>query len=65
MKKVIIAMAIVVGSCGCSNDVCVREDGIINCQYTYSDDYEFDSIHTNDTTNGCREVVITLKKVEK
>ena len=65
MKKLIIAMAIVVCSCGCSNEVHVSENGTINCQYTYSDDYKFDSIHTNDTTNGCREVVITLKKVEK
>lgn len=51
--------------CGCSNEVYVSENGSRKCQYTYTDDYKFYSIHTNDPTNGYREIVITLKQVDK
>lgn len=63
--KVLCLIGVAFILCGCSNEVYVSEKGIINCQYTYPDDYKFDSIHTNDPTNGCKEIVITLKKVEK
>lgn len=63
--KVLCIIAVASIMCGCSNEVYVSEKGTINCQYTYPNDYEFDSIRTNDTTNGCKEVVIKLKKVEK
>lgn len=63
--NVLCLIVVVFILCGCSNEVYVSEKSIINCQHTYPDDYKFDSIHTNDHTNGCKEIVITLKKVEK
>lgn len=64
MKKAIFTLAIVIGACGCSNDVTVTENGAIKCQVSYPDNYEFDTIRTNDMTNGVREVTVILKKVD-
>ena len=64
MKKAIFTLAIVIGACGCSNDVTVTENGVFKCHVSYPDNYEFDTIRTNDMTNGVREVTIILKKVD-
>ena len=64
MKQAIVTLAIVIGACGCSNDVTVTENGVFKCQVSYPDNYEFDTIRTNDMTNGVREVTIILKKVD-
>ena len=64
MKKAIFTLAIVISACGCSNDVTVTETGAIKCQVSYPDNYEFDTIRTNDMTNGVREVTVILKKVD-
>ena len=64
MKKAIFTLAIVISACGCSNDVTVTENGAIKCQVSYPDNYEFDTIRTNDMTNGVREVTVILKRVD-
>lgn len=58
--KVLCLIAIASIMCGCSNE----KGTTINYQYAYPD-YTVESVHTTDYTNGCKEIVITLKQVEK
>lgn len=59
------ALILSIIACGCSNEINVVENGIIKCNCYYSGEYKFDSINTKEQTNGFKEVVITLKRVEK
>lgn len=63
--KVICLMVLASIVCGCSREICVTENGVVKCNYEYSYEYKFDSINMKEQTNGLREVVITLKRVEK
>ena len=59
------ALILSIIACGCSNEINVVDNGVVKCNYDYSDEYKFDSINTKEQTNGFKEVVITLKRVEK
>ena len=63
--KVICLIVLASIACGCSNEIYVTDNGVVKCNYEYSDEYKFDSINMKEQTNGFREVVITLKRVEK
>ena len=63
--KVICLIVLASIACGCSNEIYVTENGEVKCNYDYSYEYKFDSINMKEQTNGFKEVVITLKKVEK
>ena len=59
------ALILSIIACGCSNEINVVENGTVKCNCYYSDEYKFDSINMKEQTNGLKEVVITLKRVEE
>ena len=59
------ALILSIIACGCSNEINVVENGVFKCNCCYSDEYKFDSINMKEQTNGLKEVVITLKRVEE
>ena len=63
--KVICLIVLAFIACGCSNEINVVENGTVKCNCYYSDEYKFDSINMKEQTNDFKEVVITLKRVEK
>ena len=63
--KVICLIVLASIACRCSNEIYVTDNGVVKFNYEYSDEYKFDSINMKEQTNGFKEVVITLKRVEK